>query len=171
MLMLMEAEVNGAAAAKQASALRESIFNLCAPGSNVSITSGSALSMCPVRLGEHGNFRKKQEAFSVFRDAVFLSLSVSLLLKKPFGSESSALACQNELLLQKLETFEVTNRTLRKLLREQHESQVLCKMIFFLFTAQIIWRNLKRAYCALSSSVNGCRTVLMIHFMQAGSNE
>ncbi|XP_063333949.1 outer dense fiber protein 2 isoform X9 [Pelmatolapia mariae] len=74
--MLMEAEVNGAAAAKQASALRESIFNLCAPGSN-----------------------------------------------KPFGSESSALACQNELLLQKLETFEVTNRTLRKLLREQHESQ------------------------------------------------
>lgn len=121
----MEAEVNGAAAAKQASALRESIFNLCAPGSNVSITSGSALSMCPVRLGEHGNFKKKQEAFSVF-----LSLSVSLLLKKPFGSESSALACQNELLLQKLETFEVTNRTLRKLLREQHESQVLCKMIF-----------------------------------------
>ncbi|XP_014191211.1 outer dense fiber protein 2 isoform X1 [Haplochromis burtoni] len=75
--MLMEAEVNGAAAAKQASALRESIFNLCAPGSN-----------------------------------------------KPFGSESSALACQNELLLQKLETFEVTNRTLRKLLREQHESQM-----------------------------------------------
>ncbi|XP_005449493.1 outer dense fiber protein 2 isoform X4 [Oreochromis niloticus] len=74
--MLMEAEVNGAAAAKQASALRESIFNLCAPGSS-----------------------------------------------KPFGSESSALACQNELLLQKLETFEVTNRTLRKLLREQHESQ------------------------------------------------
>uniref|UniRef100_I3JZ79 Outer dense fiber protein 2 n=1 Tax=Oreochromis niloticus TaxID=8128 RepID=I3JZ79_ORENI len=68
--MLMEAEVNGAAAAKQASALRESIFNLCAP-----------------------------------------------------GSSSSALACQNELLLQKLETFEVTNRTLRKLLREQHESQ------------------------------------------------
>uniref|UniRef100_A0A3B4HBU4 Outer dense fiber protein 2 n=1 Tax=Pundamilia nyererei TaxID=303518 RepID=A0A3B4HBU4_9CICH len=64
--MLMEAEVNGAAAAKQASALR-----------------------------------------------------------KPFGSESSALACQNELLLQKLETFEVTNRTLRKLLREQHESQHL----------------------------------------------
>lgn len=126
--MLMEAEVNGAAAAKQASALRESIFNLCAPGSNVSLTSGSALSMCPVRLGEHGNFRKKQEAFSVFHDAVFLSLSVSLLMKKPFGSESSALACQNELLLQKLETFEVTNRTLRKLLREQHESQVLCKM-------------------------------------------
>ncbi|XP_039471611.1 outer dense fiber protein 2 isoform X7 [Oreochromis aureus] len=74
--MLMEAEVNGAAAAKQASALRESIFNLCAPGSS-----------------------------------------------KPFGSESSALACQNELLLQKLETFEVTNRTLRKLLREQHDSQ------------------------------------------------
>lgn len=72
--MLMEAEVNGAAAAKQASALRESIFNLCAPGSSVSITSGSALSMCPVRLGEHGNFRKKQKALSVFHDAVFLSL-------------------------------------------------------------------------------------------------
>ncbi|XP_035766450.1 outer dense fiber protein 2 [Neolamprologus brichardi] len=89
--MLMEAEVNGAAAAKQASALRESIFNLCAPGSN-----------------------------------------------KPFGSESSALACQNELLLQKLETFEVTNRTLRKLLREQHESQVLNNMFSFLLQHLVV---------------------------------
>lgn len=42
------------------------------------------------------------------------------------GSESSVLARQKELLLQKLETFEATNRTLRSLLREQHGSQVLC---------------------------------------------
>ncbi|XP_039634983.1 outer dense fiber protein 2 isoform X1 [Perca fluviatilis] len=39
------------------------------------------------------------------------------------GSESSVLARQQELLLQKLETFEATNRTLRHLLREQHGSQ------------------------------------------------
>lgn len=75
-----------------------------------------------------GTLERNRRLSQCFVDAVFLSLSVSLLLKKPFGSESSALACQNELLLQKLETFEVTNRTLRKLLREQHESQVLCKM-------------------------------------------
>ncbi|XP_031143196.1 outer dense fiber protein 2 isoform X2 [Sander lucioperca] len=40
------------------------------------------------------------------------------------GSESSVLARQQELLLQKLETFEATNRTLRHLLREQHGSQM-----------------------------------------------
>ncbi|XP_047425692.1 outer dense fiber protein 2 [Mugil cephalus] len=74
---LMEAEIDGAAAAKQVSALRESVSNLCSFG-------GSRLS----------------------------------------GSESSVLARQKELLLQKLETFEATNRTLRHLLREQHGSQM-----------------------------------------------
>ncbi|XP_068430423.1 outer dense fiber protein 2 isoform X2 [Clinocottus analis] len=39
------------------------------------------------------------------------------------GSDSSVLARQKELLLQKLETFEATNRTLRHLLREQQGSQ------------------------------------------------
>uniref|UniRef100_A0AAQ5ZB06 Outer dense fiber protein 2 n=1 Tax=Amphiprion ocellaris TaxID=80972 RepID=A0AAQ5ZB06_AMPOC len=63
---LMEAEVDGAAAAKQVSALRESVSKLCA---------------------------------------------------------GDILARQKELLLQKLETFEATNRTLRHLLREQHGSQ------------------------------------------------
>ncbi|XP_040915573.1 outer dense fiber protein 2 isoform X2 [Toxotes jaculatrix] len=72
---LMEAEVDGTAAAKQVSALRESVSKLC---------SASRLS----------------------------------------GSESSVLARQKELLLQKLETFEATNRTLRHLLREQHGSQM-----------------------------------------------
>ncbi|XP_040013920.1 outer dense fiber protein 2 isoform X4 [Xiphias gladius] len=72
---LMEAEVDGTAAAKQVSALRESVSKLC---------SASKLS----------------------------------------GSESSVLARQKELLLQKLETFEATNRTLRHLLREQHGSQM-----------------------------------------------
>ncbi|XP_040013918.1 outer dense fiber protein 2 isoform X2 [Xiphias gladius] len=71
---LMEAEVDGTAAAKQVSALRESVSKLC-------------------------------------------SASLS-------GSESSVLARQKELLLQKLETFEATNRTLRHLLREQHGSQM-----------------------------------------------
>ncbi|XP_062269460.1 outer dense fiber protein 2 [Platichthys flesus] len=70
---LMEAEVDGAAAAKQVSALRESVFKVCGSG----------------RL-----------------------------------SDSSVLGRQKELLLQKLETFEATNRTLRHLLREQHRSQV-----------------------------------------------
>lgn len=40
------------------------------------------------------------------------------------ASESSLLARQKDLLLQKLETFERTNRTLRHLLREQHEREV-----------------------------------------------
>ncbi|XP_056260329.1 outer dense fiber protein 2 isoform X3 [Seriola aureovittata] len=74
---LMEAEVDGTAAAKEMSALRESVSKLC-------------------------------------------SASVSRLS----GSESSVLARQKELLLQKLETFEATNRTLRNLLREQHGSQM-----------------------------------------------
>ncbi|XP_053195324.1 outer dense fiber protein 2 [Scomber japonicus] len=68
---LMEAEVDGTAAAKQVSALRESVSKL----------SGTC-------------------------------------------SESSVLARQKELLLQKLETFEATNRTLRHLLREHHSSQM-----------------------------------------------
>ncbi|XP_060928890.1 outer dense fiber protein 2 [Limanda limanda] len=69
---LMEAEVDGAAAAKQVSALRESVFKVCGSG-------------------------------------------------RP--SDSSVFGRQKELLLQKLETFEATNRTLRHLLREQHTSQ------------------------------------------------
>ncbi|KAK1884253.1 Outer dense fiber protein 2 [Dissostichus eleginoides] len=40
------------------------------------------------------------------------------------GSESAGLAQQKELLLQKLDTFESTNRTLRLLLREQHRVQM-----------------------------------------------
>ncbi|XP_035523524.1 outer dense fiber protein 2 [Morone saxatilis] len=74
---LIEAEVDGTAAAKQVSALRESVSKLCG-------AAGSRLS----------------------------------------GSESSVLARQKELLLQKLETFEATNRTLRHLLREQHGTQM-----------------------------------------------
>ncbi|XP_054468269.1 outer dense fiber protein 2 isoform X2 [Anoplopoma fimbria] len=74
---LVEADVDVTAAAKQVSALRESVSKLCG-------AVGSRLS----------------------------------------GSDSSVLACQKELLLQKLETFETTNRTLRHLLREQHSSQM-----------------------------------------------
>ncbi|KAL7376331.1 hypothetical protein ABVT39_005765 [Epinephelus coioides] len=74
---LMEAELDGTAAAKQVSALRESVSKLCG--------------------------------------AVGTRLS---------GSESAVLARQKELLLQKLETFEATNRTLRHLLREQQGSQM-----------------------------------------------
>ncbi|XP_074547169.1 outer dense fiber protein 2 [Halichoeres trimaculatus] len=75
---LMEAEVDGTAAAKQVSELRESVSKLCKG-------SGS---------------------------------------RKLTGSESSVLARQKDLLLQKLETFEATNRTLRRLLREQHSTQM-----------------------------------------------
>ncbi|KAK6304978.1 hypothetical protein J4Q44_G00237580 [Coregonus suidteri] len=70
---LMEAEMDGTAAARQVSALRETITKMRS-------SSTSRMS----------------------------------------GSESSLLARQKELLLQKLETFESTNRTLRHLLREQH---------------------------------------------------
>uniref|UniRef100_A0A8C1PZ85 Outer dense fiber protein 2 n=1 Tax=Cyprinus carpio TaxID=7962 RepID=A0A8C1PZ85_CYPCA len=45
--------------------------------------------------------------------------------KKMSGSDSMLLARQKELLLQKLETFESTNRALRHLLREQHSQEVL----------------------------------------------
>uniref|UniRef100_A0A3B4YKG5 Outer dense fiber protein 2 n=1 Tax=Seriola lalandi dorsalis TaxID=1841481 RepID=A0A3B4YKG5_SERLL len=76
---LMEAEVDGTAAAKEMSALRESVSKLC---------------------------------------------SASVSEQRLSGSESSVLALQKELLLQKLETFEATNRTLRNLLREQHGSQM-----------------------------------------------
>lgn len=74
LVKLMEAEVDGKAAAKQVSALRESV-------SKIGATSGTTLSV----------------------------------------SESSLLARQKELLLQKLETFESTNRTLRHLLRGHHQ--------------------------------------------------
>ncbi|XP_028273483.1 outer dense fiber protein 2 isoform X2 [Parambassis ranga] len=74
---LMEAEVDGAAAAKQVSALRETVSKLSGAGSS-----------------------------------------------RPSGTESSVLDHQKELLLQKLETFEATNRTLRHLLREQHGPQM-----------------------------------------------
>ncbi|XP_010903224.2 outer dense fiber protein 2 isoform X3 [Esox lucius] len=67
---LMEAELDGTSAARQVSALRETVTKM-------------------------------------------RSASMS-------GSEGSLLARQKELLLQKLETFEATNRTLRHLLREQH---------------------------------------------------
>jgi len=51
-------------------------------------------------------------------------LSRLFLLKRRSGSDSSVLARQKEMLLQKLETFETTNRTLRQLLREQRDPQV-----------------------------------------------
>ncbi|KAM9307128.1 outer dense fiber protein 2 [Pholidichthys leucotaenia] len=59
---------------------------------------------------------------SVLRDCVSkLSTSGG---SKLADSPSSVLAHQKELLLQKLETFEATNRTLRHLLREKHETQM-----------------------------------------------
>uniref|UniRef100_A0A8C1M7M4 Outer dense fiber protein 2 n=1 Tax=Cyprinus carpio TaxID=7962 RepID=A0A8C1M7M4_CYPCA len=44
--------------------------------------------------------------------------------KKMAGSDSTLLTRQKELLLQKLETFESTNRALRHLLREQHSREM-----------------------------------------------
>ncbi|XP_071207311.1 outer dense fiber protein 2-like isoform X1 [Salvelinus alpinus] len=55
---------------------------------------------------------------SALRETVTKMRSVST--SRMSGTESSLLASQKELLLQKLETFEATNRTLRHLLREQH---------------------------------------------------
>ncbi|XP_037548454.1 outer dense fiber protein 2 [Nematolebias whitei] len=79
---LLEAEVDGAAAAQEVSALRESVDKLF--GSDP---------------------------------------------KKLSGSVSSVLVHQKELLLQKLKTFEATNRTLRHLLREQLESEMESKRL------------------------------------------
>lgn len=57
---------------------------------------------------------------------VIVSLWVFVQEKRLSGSDSSLLAKQKNLLLQKLETFEGTNRTLRHLLREQHGREVPC---------------------------------------------
>ncbi|XP_057216283.1 outer dense fiber protein 2 isoform X1 [Triplophysa rosa] len=73
---LLEAEMDGNAAAKQVSALRETV---------------SQMSRSEKRLS---------------------------------GSDTSHMARQKELLLQKLETFEGTNRALRNLLREQHNREM-----------------------------------------------
>uniref|UniRef100_A0A7N8Y3U3 Outer dense fiber protein 2 n=1 Tax=Mastacembelus armatus TaxID=205130 RepID=A0A7N8Y3U3_9TELE len=61
--------------------------------------------------------------WTLFGEPVSLAFCICLLVKKLSGSESLLLARQKELLLQKLETFEATNRTLRHLLREQHGSR------------------------------------------------
>ncbi|XP_078082353.1 outer dense fiber protein 2 isoform X3 [Mustelus asterias] len=72
--MLVEAEMDGAAAAKQVAALRSAISKL--------------------------------------------------RMEKPISmSESNLLSRQKELLLQKLETFDVTNRSVRQLLKEQHTQE------------------------------------------------
>nr|XP_046223982.1 outer dense fiber protein 2-like [Oncorhynchus gorbuscha] len=55
---------------------------------------------------------------SALRETVTKMRNVST--SRMSGTESSLLAHQKELLLQKLETFEATNRTLRHLLREPH---------------------------------------------------
>ncbi|XP_026052291.1 outer dense fiber protein 2 [Carassius auratus] len=75
---LLEAEMDSSAAAKQVSALRETVSNMS---------------------------RNPSE-------------------KKMSGSDSTILTRQKELLLQKLETFESTNRALRHLLREQHSREM-----------------------------------------------
>ncbi|KAG1928141.1 outer dense fiber protein [Pimephales promelas] len=75
---LLEAEMDSSAAAKQVSALRETVNHMSRSGSE----------------------------------------------KKMSGSDSTVLARQKELLLQKLETFEITNRALRHLLREQHSREM-----------------------------------------------
>lgn len=68
-----------------------------------------------------------------------------LLVKGLNGSESSVLARQKELLLQKLETFEATNQTLRHLLRAQHGSQVTVTTLLDVLTdEEETWRSLDR---------------------------
>ncbi|XP_052381987.1 outer dense fiber protein 2-like [Oncorhynchus keta] len=59
---------------------------------------------------------------SALRETVTKMRNVST--SRMSGTESSLLARQKELLLQKLETFEATNRTLRHLLREPHGHEV-----------------------------------------------
>ena len=46
------------------------------------------------------------------------------------SSDINTLTRQKELLLQKLSTFEETNRTLRELLREQHNREVSSTVCF-----------------------------------------
>lgn len=139
---LMEAEEDRTAAAKQVSALRESVSKLCSACGTVSINSIAGPSW-PGNLGTlerkwlllHPMLILQLKMFFFFKWllkppavdwCLCPCLSFCLLVKRLSGSESSVLAHQRELLLQKLETFESTNRTLRHLLREQQGSQVLC---------------------------------------------
>ncbi|XP_041049408.1 outer dense fiber protein 2 isoform X3 [Carcharodon carcharias] len=79
--MLIEAEMDGAAAAKQVAALRSAISKL--------------------------------------------------RMEKPISvSESNLLSRQKELLLQKLETFDATNRSVRQLLKEQHAQETDALRLF-----------------------------------------
>ncbi|XP_056302664.1 outer dense fiber protein 2 isoform X1 [Danio aesculapii] len=60
---------------------------------------------------------------SALRETVS-QMSRSTSEKKMSGSDSTLLVRQKDILLQKLETFESTNRTLRHLLREQHSREM-----------------------------------------------
>ncbi|KAM3599692.1 uncharacterized protein V6R79_009938 [Siganus canaliculatus] len=66
----------------------------------------------------------EEDGMSAAKQVSALRDSVAKLCSRPSDAESSVLAHQKDLLLQKLETFEATNRTLRHLLREQHTSQM-----------------------------------------------
>ncbi|KAJ7988218.1 hypothetical protein DPEC_G00321320 [Dallia pectoralis] len=87
-------------------------------------------SMESMELGREALLRKLMEAevdgTSAARQVSALRETVTKMrnTSKMSGSETSLLARQKELLLQKLETFEATNRTLRHLLREHRGREV-----------------------------------------------
>uniref|UniRef100_A0A3P8YZJ5 Outer dense fiber protein 2 n=1 Tax=Esox lucius TaxID=8010 RepID=A0A3P8YZJ5_ESOLU len=87
-------------------------------------TDCNSRSMESMQLEKEVLLRKLMEAeldgTSAARQVSALRETVTKMRSKMSGSEGSLLARQKELLLQKLETFEATNRTLRHLLREQH---------------------------------------------------
>lgn len=121
---LLEAEMDSSAAAKQVSALRETVSHM-----------SRSVSVSRIHLSEQfwvdfslQNFETTLKHVVRYAQYQICFKNIFYLFvqeKKMSGSDSTLLARQKELLLQKLETFEITNRALRHLLREQHSREVL----------------------------------------------
>lgn len=122
---LLEAEMDSSAAAKQVSALRETVSHMSRSAS-VSKIHLSEQFWVDFSLQNFETTLKHVVRYHLqyqicFKNIVYIFVQE----KKMSGSDSTLLARQKELLLQKLETFEITNRALRHLLREQHSREVL----------------------------------------------
>ncbi len=118
---LLEAEMDSSAAAKQVSALRETVSQM---------SRSESVRVSKIHLSQHFwvDFFLQFETRISWKDAetdMNKKMYTFVQEKKMSGSDTTLLTRQKELLLQKLKTFESTNRALRHLLREQHSREVL----------------------------------------------
>lgn len=120
---LLEAEMDSSAAAKQVSALRETVSHM---SRSASVSKIAEQFWVDISLQNFETTLKHDVVRYVQYQICFKNIFyIFVQEKKMSGSDSTLLARQKELLLQKLETFEITNRALRHLLREQHSREVL----------------------------------------------